>query len=94
MAGALGTLSMGAGPALKGGIPEGWRGWQNRECPHMLVDDAGGHPSAEPSHVLFLLPGTVSPKHLPCWPLSFRPLPTCCWDSSQACPTAKRGRTA
>lgn len=74
----LGTLSRGAGPALQGGIPQGSGGWQNRECPHMLVDDAGNHLSSEPSHVLFLLPGTVSPKHLPCWPLLFRPSPECC----------------
>lgn len=67
MAGILGTLSVGSGLALEGGIPEGWAGWQGRKCLQMLLDKADNHPSSEPLHWLFLLPGTVSPKHFPCW---------------------------
>lgn len=78
MAGALGTLSMGAGPAPRvaslrvGGVVAELRLLQ------LVVDVAGNPLSSELSHVLFLLPGTVSPKRLPCWPLVFQPSPKSC----------------
>lgn len=61
MVGTLGILSLGGGPALKGGVPEGGVGWQGSKYPQMLLDDTDNHPSSESLHLLFLLPGTVSP---------------------------------